>query len=336
MTEKQEIFYTYLINQIGFIRDSFLSEYIKLLDIIAPRYNTLYMLNNKNKIKVTDETNDSTPYAANCIDLLLLEVNLKKRVQQHIKHYEINSISATDIANFTYCPISYAIGKTYKVPTSEEAVLGQSLHERKWLINVLREKYGKHISETKIEEVTIKELETGNEDFFNDVIYSTAIYQGHIHDYDHKKYFSKGAFRGSPDYIFFNKKNKNYFVIEEKYQWIPRELHRFKRSSLSDKVFYENQNKRERLTFFDNHQNQLLSYIYGISEYNIDYGYLVYWKYELYDKIPNIVSCNVLKINRTSENRTRLLKKYSEISQVIKNKGDYFDPQVIILHIWNF
>ncbi|GAB6283111.1 MAG: hypothetical protein STSR0008_18670 [Ignavibacterium sp.] len=72
---------------------------------------------------------------------------------------------------------------------------------------------------------------------------------------------------------------------------------------------------------------KLLSYIYGISEYNIDYGYLVYWKYELYDKIPNIVSCNVLKINRTSENRTRLLKKYSEISQVIKNKGDYFDPQ---------
>ena len=77
--------------------------------------------------------------------------------------------------------------------------------------------------------------------------------------------------------------------------------------------------------FFQNHINQLSSYIYGIEEFDIKYGYLIYWKYELDGSFPNIVACNILKIEKTVEGRQQIRESFIGIKNLIINKGGNFD-----------
>ena len=83
--------------------------------------------------------------------------------------------------------------------------------------------------------------------------------------------------------------------------------------------------KRNGKKFFDNHINQLLSYLYCIDDYEILYGYLIYWKYEMVDGYPNVISCKILRLNKNSENLNKISSEMRELEDVIKKRGSTFD-----------
>jgi hypothetical protein len=135
---------------------------------------------------------------------------------------------------------------------------------------------------------------------FDELSKSSIVFYGH--DNEENRYFKSANenFIGQPDYIFKNDTTNDIFVVEEKFQFLPKDPSTFDYSYYSDEEEQKIIKKRASKTFFSNHVNQLNSYIYGIGEYDIRYGYLVYWKYELEDGNPNIVACNVLRIDTLS------------------------------------
>ncbi|HEV8511819.1 MAG TPA: hypothetical protein VGQ59_00990 [Cyclobacteriaceae bacterium] len=343
LSQKQKLFRDFLINKLGFINDDFLSKYVDYLEVVSPRFKFLgaqpkiwdeglkqfrpAVENNYNTYIETE--NYFIPEKFNSIDLLMTEVKIKK--ENKIKNvYNPNDyISATDISNFTYCPISYAIAKTYALEKLESAQIGTLEHEKKRLLDYISTpvKDRKFTAEEEFVEYGNNPfLDESNKYFFEDLKNSEIIYSGHDKNSTDKKYFksSKGKFVGQPDYIFRNKINNFNFVVEEKYQFVPKDPSSFYHNNYTEEEETKIQNKRNSNTFFENHKNQLKSYIFGLNDQNFKYGYLVYWKYEMEGGCQNVISCKVLKITNSDENRNSLVAKWEELRITKTNKGGEF------------
>lgn len=135
----------------------------------------------------------------------------------------------------------------------------------------------------------------------------------------------KGNYFGQPDYIFKNKDTYQIFAVEEKFQFVPKDPTDFYYNNYTAEEEKKIQKKRNETYFFPNHINQLNSYIQGIADYDISYGYLVYWKYEIENGYPKILSCNVLKIEKTEVGYENFKNIFSQVAKTINNKGGPFN-----------
>lgn len=248
MSEKSIAYHDYILKRLGF-KSEYLEEY--LIHLV-------------NRPECEFKTEDGRTYY-DIMPFLLKEYELKGN--KAFKQAKRNSdyISATDLANFTFCPVAYSISKTFEIEPSEEAKKGTQLHERQRLINNLKS--------------TPPFSNNKNKDFFQEIHNSKIVYSGHSDDNNSEKYFVNDqiGFVGQPDYVFENLKGEN-FIVEEKF------------TNANQVTKDENQT-----TFFKNHRVQLESYIYLLKQFNAKYGYLVYWVYSFNDYRPS-VECKVLKI----------------------------------------
>lgn len=127
---------------------------------------------------------------------LEFEIKSKKKFLSHpIKK---NSISASDVANYTYCPVSYSINKSIFLPIqSELAEIGTEKHKEELLLNFLHSKGEDAQFEIELDSKdTMSPLKKG---FFNEVLNSQTIYSNK--DISTKPYFNNKIFYGQPDYI---------------------------------------------------------------------------------------------------------------------------------------
>ncbi|SKB56122.1 hypothetical protein SAMN05660226_01990 [Parapedobacter luteus] len=292
MSPKQQILIEYLIKQLGFEDDNFLKQYIDELEKTIPVF-----------------TPDRGPdfVMENIIDLLFLELNTMKN--RRLESRLIGDfISATDIAAFTYCPVSYAIAKSFVLPKPESAIIGTSLHSKGYILNFTgnnntlgnEQNSNQHNKKANLDYLINEE----NELLFDTLKKSELVYA----DFDGSgKPFKgkRGAFVGKPDYIFRDEVG-NFFAVEEKYQY------RQYSSSISP-------------NFYDNHVNQIVSYIYGIPKPKIAYGFLVYWKYDFHNNDIYIQECQVKKINKTALNRQNILTVFRAIEHFMNEKLINFD-----------
>jgi hypothetical protein len=239
LSYKQELFRDYLIKKIGFVEDDFLKNYVSILGIISPK---LKLLGKQNKIwsedekkflpenydpentykKYTEKDHYFIPDKFNIIDFLNIEVDLKKKFDFGLKQVQLNFISATDISNFTYCPISFAISKTFELPKLESAILGTSQHEKHTLINYLIPSLRKANTSDKEQTLSFNPfLNEENQLFFEELNNSSIIFYGRESKENKNKYFKNVSenFVGQPDYIFKNETTNEIFVVEEKFQF---------------------------------------------------------------------------------------------------------------------
>ncbi|GEP93722.1 hypothetical protein SAMN05660909_05681 [Chitinophaga terrae (ex Kim and Jung 2007)] len=329
LSERQILFRDYLIKKIGFIEDTFFSVYLEKLSFAAPnfRYLESIPIPSSPELYKTVEDFGISAYAVegienrtykmknglfvpsryNIIDFLNYEYKVKKNSQIKIKDAFTNYISATDLANYTYCPVSFSISKTFDLKKIESAYNGTDLHESHRLINFISSERGRNQGVGTGSSGLIGTLiKPENELFFNEIERSTVIYQGHGKA-EQKKYFKsfKGDYVGQPDYILQNS-SKDFFVVEEKFQ------------------YQSTQVEKERY-FHNNHINQLISYLYGINDYNIKYGYLVYWKFDFDYGDRYIHSCQVVRIEKNEIARNQIIAVYSKLKNFINNKVEGFD-----------
>ena len=118
----------------------------------------------------------------------------------------------------------------------------------------------------------------------------------------------KGDYVGQTDYIFRNAQS-SYFVIEEKFQY----------ESVNG---YVDDEKRK---FHANHVNQLISYLHGIADYPIDYGYLIYWKFDFDWGAPFVHSCFIKKITKSEATRKQIIAIYTILKNFLNTKTLNFD-----------
>lgn len=118
---------------------------------------------------------------------------------------------------------------------------------------------------------------------------------------------TKGNYVGQPDYIFKNNSD-NHFVVEEKFQYQ-----------------YDTSDESDKISFHHNHINQTISYLHGIPDFNIQYGYLVYWKYNISDGRVNVHSCYVRKIVKSEVTRVHITAVFVELKKFLESGVTDFD-----------
>ncbi len=344
-SEKQVELIKYMAAQIGFNEDDFLEIYLDNLYQIASNARHLgaisvedfnkkaeahlqsqeepntsnhtlpFHLNIKNYTQDAD-SNFLIPKSYNITDYLIREVRDKKNSLLQRKVLNVDFISATDLANFTYCPASYAIAKTFVTDTNENAVVGTSLHEQGRLLPRSLESKDEDAERRRSSVRNAK-----NSHFFSTVKSSTLLFSGHNGE---KKYFrsSKGRFIGQPDYIFRNQ-DGTVFIVEEKFKYIN-----------NNDAYQIDLGEELLVNFSDNHKVQLASYIYGLDEFKAQEGYLVYWLYTVYnhqygESGVSIKQCLVHRITRSAAAQSAIRHIYASILNFRDQQSIIFDPSLL-------
>jgi hypothetical protein len=329
MTDAQRNYLNKLLRILGLNDEKFIETYLKSIGYNFARLKSL------------------TPSSGNQIDTLIdffkAEIQIRKSREFKLRP-STSYISATDISNFTYCPINFAISRTFELEKSELAKIGIQQHNNQYLINYLRPYKVKvpadNSSETEFEyenQLSFDNYENdANREFLNLLKDSDHSFIGHGGE-DNKTFFvgRKNNYAAQPDYIFCNKTTQQYFVVEEKF-FFDQDAHGYffaKRSYNKTQRYiekgeysatYEYVSGRKKQVFFQNHQNQLRSYLYGIPEYNLKFGYLIYWHYILF-RHPIIVGFDVLKISKTDQEKQIISSLFREIEEVLREGGGKFD-----------
>ncbi|MBK7764104.1 MAG: PD-(D/E)XK nuclease family protein [Bacteroidetes bacterium] len=310
LTFKQRVFAIYMAKKLGYGIDDFFTTYFGvLLDKIKNRYS------------------EST---ISVVDLLIAEKNAIEKLNFSKKNnWGIDFIRASEIENFVFCPISFAINRTFEVSDTELQIIGTELHaqsmvERLKIENQIKTEFKSSLNnieiiiesgidgkentpQYKLEGKSIPFINESNIEFINELKNSTLIYPVT----EEKNYINKEYnFVGKPDYIYLNNKTNEYFIVEEKF------------SSIHKNISESGYNKNNQ-GFYKNQQFQLKSYISLIDEIYISYGYLVKWEYE--DSMDtlcmeNIRKCNVMRISNSREVKNEIVKQIEIISRFIKTK----------------
>lgn len=159
---------------------------------------------------------------------------MKNEINNRIKNREnkpnilSRNITATEIENYTYCPVSFAINRTFVLPTTEEAEIGSDLHEQQIFVKKFKNATSLFDLQSSIESSPFKKISwldqfmhEHNSTFINDIRNSDLIFPLKDDIDDNIFYTSQdGSYSGKPDYIFRNKITNEIFVVEEKYQML--------------------------------------------------------------------------------------------------------------------
>jgi hypothetical protein len=363
LSQKQEIFLDYLIKKLNFKDDEFLRHYLDQLtrritefsyifakqievDEKSGRYN--YPDDHIFK-EYVEQDNLFIPTKLNIIDILLQERDVREERQYIIKKPSKHAISATDIKNYTYCPISFAISNSFQIKKPLTTQIGSEFHQQHRLLNFISykkvdQKY--YPLSRKIKDIISEvDLDSTSIELLDDLSESVAIFVDSSEYNSELKYF-KGKherYVGKPDYIFYNQRSNRYYVVEEKFQHIPREpiwdlpqewtlSHNYNPTHINE--------LRKTTIFYANHMNQLMSYISEISQYDLSYGYLVYWRYIVEndeDKSSN-TRISTKKVDQIRSTKIDFTDKdyilsvediYKKIDQTMNDSGGSFDRNII-------
>lgn len=264
---------------------------------------------------------------SNAISALILERDIKKfRGHLKFKKRKFNYLRATDLANFTFCPASFAIANTFEIehPTGvENREIGNDFHDSLRLISKSR-KYN-----------TIDDNDAYHNSILYDIKQSEIIYVGHGDD---RKTFINEEYKIAcePDYIFRDK-NSNFFVAEEKFHY-KREPNKltFDEAWLDSNYYgIDTERINRRVNEWDNympifhlnHQIQLITYLKSIREYDLKYGYLIYWYYDYdggNDNTPYIHKVHLKKISINENAEVLFNKVISGIRGLLDTGSQHF------------
>ncbi len=256
---------------------------------------------------------------SDCIEIIKQELELKKARQEIKLIKPKTTFSANDLADYDYCPASFAIGNSFIIekPTGEEFTeTGKQLHEKLFAASKSWRK------EDSVNDPSI------NLDISN-IRNSKLIFGGHQNP-DRK--FVNGNWIGVPDYIFQDNA-KNYFVVEEKFHYKrdPSKNNGFVGydkqvgAVYDDSAIEEGRKEQEQWSkyngyFFTNHIVQTVSYIKNIQDYPIKYGYLLYWYYDKSNDEPYIHKVVSKRIILDEQTETLYVNALNGISN-LKNTG---------------
>lgn len=348
-SEKQFALIKFLLSKLNFDEsefsnhDSFTLKYLKNLGKTFRQFKYIgTCIDSKDLIPYFKYTFDGKIYKIDefsLINYLQLELQIKEKksfiIQEKIN---LNITSATDIANYTYCPVSYSISKSFKTKKLESAEIGTEKHSESFINKLVKKKNkyleGEYIFDYQDTDLNYDKNFIELKELLKDF---EIIYSGH--NENDIKYFknNKGNFVGQPDFILKNVITKEIVIIEEKYQYIPSVIEDYSHNyydvekRMQAEINYERINEsinenRNKNFFYKNHINQLKSYMYGISEFVIDKAILIYWKYEIKEKSKIVTKCYYKIIDKSQENndKTELNDIYKQIKKLnIEGKTNF-------------
>lgn len=229
-------------------------------------------------------------------NLFLNEIKTKSTNLIERKNKRKTTYSATDLANFTFCPASYFLTQTFCLDFSNQdnVIVGINEHEKQRLKSTLKLNDYETFQWNGYSEL----FQRLNNDFSR-LKHSKCINEGHGSDEPQILYSKNKVLCGIPDYIFEDDKGK--FAVEEKYT--TKKIENF-------------------TTIYDSHKIQALTYLYGLDIF--DEVYVVYWflKSNNYGNYT-LYGYRLYKLIKNDANRLFLLETYNSVDKT-QNKGEEY------------
>lgn len=291
-TAKQYAFAKFLLYRIGFEDEFIIEKYLLLLEAIYGRVHT-QNISTTNRQGYTSYRYVQRYSVDLCIKKLLKEYLLKKEVASIEVIYRSRlSISANDLSNFVFCPVSYSLKNSFNT----KVYLCDKEQDNPFLMDA-DEKVDQQYNffEQLLFNNKDESLINSNSHFRNliekirkcDIVFNSSK--------SPRKFFynSKINFTSQPQYIFKDP-NGRYFVVEEKFRYLKSKIENEESSNT-----IESRKPEYKGHFFKNHLVKLRSYIDFVEDYNIQYCVLIYWYYDMYYGELNIhnVSFKIVKRN---------------------------------------
>jgi CRISPR/Cas system-associated exonuclease Cas4 (RecB family)/cold shock CspA family protein len=199
-----------------------------------------------------------------------------------------NTHTATDLANFAFCPASYFLNQKYdlNIEEQENVFIGINEHNKQRLLRLADRR------ETKEQKInsTFKSFYVD----FARILKAKAIAQGHGTIKPVIYYSKKGKIAGIPDYVF--KDEISYFAVEEKFT--------FKKFEELTELYYS-------------HKIQALTYLYGLDEFSFSEVFVVYW-FVKKDQNGNhkIYNYRIFPVMRSDANKTTIVDTFNAVDSL--------------------
>ena len=158
------------------------------------------------------------------------------------------AVRVTDLAEYVYCPASYAIRATWEVPATEPMAEGAELHESPRALTFLKNLEAKWAREG----VSLSHRRGPHAD----LIRSRLVFRGHGDDV-RPVWSPKRTLVGVPDYVF-KRPDGSRVVVEEKHTW-----------RVPDRPW-------------PSHLVQALAYVRGLPRLGADSAYVLYFPWSYY------------------------------------------------------
>jgi hypothetical protein len=257
-------------------------------------------------------------------DCMSIERQLAKEILMSSANPAINrtqKISATDLSNFTFCPASYSLQKTYDFGNTYLGNIGTIMHDKQLLLlsKVEEAKKGFYLYATKTKSDYFDTILI-DDDFrlsiaplMHDISISKLLFHGHNRDEQKLFYDESGQIVGCPDYIF-QKPDGTIFVVEEKFSLQKPNIKKI------DKPY-------------SNHLIQLGTYISLLRDIKASYGYLVYWSYSLKNEhIPYVSNAQLFRVNNSAIFNAEVSSVVDEVKEL--NSDRKIDFNIKNLNSW--
>ncbi len=214
----------------------------------------------------------------------------------------------SDLSTFEFCPVSFAINETYSVSSNTTWEKDEWLGDKKHLIDRYNDfQRTKNISEAFKD--SLIEITDDVKNDFTKIFNSKLI----INNYDgsNNTFYSNptDTIRGNPDYVFENTDGKHFAVIEK----------------------FTKRTSEGIATAFNNDLIKLYGYIFELVSLKIDFGYLIYWYWQLDDiddgngnikKKIRIRTYRIFRVEKTAENKSKLTMSIEKVNE-FKRTGKF-------------
>ncbi|MEN9997833.1 MAG: hypothetical protein RI922_823 [Bacteroidota bacterium] len=220
--------------------------------------------------------------------LLKAELEMTELPLEIKKWKKKNTHTATDLANFAFCPASYFLNQKYdlNIEEQENVFFGINEHNKQRLLRLADRREAKE-----------QKMNAKFKNFYVDfarILKAQAIAQGHGTIKPVIYYSKKGKLAGIPDYIF--KDEHSYFAVEEKFT--------FKKFEELTELYYS-------------HKIQALTYLYGLDEFAFNEVYVIYW-FVKKDQNGNhkIYNYRIFPVKRTDSNKSIIVDTYNAVDSL--------------------
>lgn len=227
-------------------------------------------------------------------ELLIRKKNTLKNIYNPTK-----TILISDLGDFEFCPVSFAINETYQIQQNESWDKDEWLGEKKYLLHRYKDFQKSKNLETVFADTGIEISETLQSDF-GEIFYSNLVLENIENNKNTACYNETNTIKGLPDYIFETKEGKR-FVVTEKFT---------KRTSeTKDTAFY-------------NDLVKVYAYINELTALKIDFGYIIYWYWQIEDVVSHDQIRKKIKVKAYKkfriENTVAIKQKLTETINRIK------------------
>lgn len=237
------------------------------------------------------------------------ELREKKNLE---KIYDPNrTISVSDLSQYLFCPVSYAINATYEIDANETWEKDEWLGNRRNFSDrhryfVQSNDYQKAFGDTDIA------ISQKLKEDFNYLLTSEILIDNVSKSSLQVFTDSQKSIVGAPDYILKNK-DGNKFVLTEKFSSI---------------------HSADSKTPFDSDLVKHFAYLDKFDQMNLDFGFFVTWYWELIDietgtgrikKKIKVTSYRIVRIDRSTTNSNKLNNALSRVKSLRNNKSMQID-----------